>query len=228
MSTTSSDRSSGLSTGAKAGIAVGVIVAVLLIAALLFLCLRRRKRRSRAEAVTNGKTDLEHEKAAIPAATYRDPHPTYPRARSDDEDFTALPVVPPSAHMQSTHPTYLSAAQGLHKDNSIQSTPSMSEISRDERPPSKPWLNYGNQGPRSEMSEDQQFFPALQQQNPYQLDPELDFGTHNNYQTLPRRQAGGMGQTVHAGGGIGGFGFSDHNTNAGYESGGERSWYHAR
>lgn len=227
MSATSANRSSGLSTGAKAGIAVGVIVAVLLVAALLFLCFRRRKRRRRNEAVTNGKADVEHEKAAIPATAYADTHPAsrphYP-ARSDDEDFTALPDVPPSAHMQATHPAFMGAAQGRHKDDSIQSTPPMSEVSRDENPPSKPWLNYANQRTRSEMSEDQQFFPALQQQNPYQLDPDLNFGTQNSNR-IPRRPVGGVGQTVHAGGTTGGFGFSD---TAGYESGGERSWYHAR
>lgn len=40
---TAQSSGSGLSSGAKAGIAVGVIVAVLALAAIIFICIRRRK-----------------------------------------------------------------------------------------------------------------------------------------------------------------------------------------
>lgn len=244
-------RSSGLSGGAIAGIVVGVIIGVLIIAALLFLCIRRRRR---TRTVAHNKADLEHEKAAMPSNRYTNPD-HYPTSVYSDEDLTALPAAPPTApptalptalptaHMQTTthpafigaaqglhkdttHPAFVGAAQGHHKDNSIQSTPSTSEASRVEQGPSRPWLNYSNQRARSEMSEDQQFFPALQQQNPYQLDPDLDFNGSGQGHMIPRKPVGGHGQAVHPGGGAGGFGhFSD---TAGYEDGEERSWYHAR
>lgn len=148
------------------------------------------------------------------------------------------------SHTQASNSAVLAASAAWQRhDSNVRSAPAEDEEPENLTGPSRPWLVNVNGRKKSEISEYEQFFPALQEQNPYQIGPDMDSSRAGESQYMIPRKPVGTGPSVDLGQRQGGsnrhiepddgFGPSrvrhqyDGAANIGQEGGENRTWYHA-